>query len=171
MLEEGLQLPGLGEKGYSPSVPSNPASLVQVHGVKQLSGDEFPSSVLTQLWREGSAPVSLLNYSLLRGEGEPSGSGCCFLQLPKGDYSHPTTFTGSYTNMPQCKSTVTPIGRVEVEQRRERKGVHPSKTPTQEGKSSSRLPALIPTVKQALADTRYTAGRSYHHPQAQELLP
>lgn len=32
MLEEGLQLPGLGEMGYSPSVPSNPASLVQVHG-------------------------------------------------------------------------------------------------------------------------------------------
>lgn len=74
-------------------------------------------------------------------------------------------------NMPQCKSTVTPIGRVEVEQRRERKGVHPSKTPTQEGKSSSRLPALNPTAKQALADKRCRTGCSYHHPQPQELLP
>ena len=52
---------------------------------------DFPSSVLTQLWRKGSAPGSLLNYSLLRGEEELPGSGCCFLQLPKGVYSHPTT--------------------------------------------------------------------------------
>lgn len=95
MLEEGLQLPGPGEKGYSPSVPPNPASLVQVHGQKQLSGHEVSSSALTQLWREGSAPASLLNYTLLGAEGELSGSGCCFLQLPKGVYTHPTTFMGS----------------------------------------------------------------------------
>lgn len=95
MLEEGLQLPGLGEKGYSPSLPSNPASLVQVQGQKQLSRDEFPSSALALLWRKGSAPASLLNYSLFRGKEELSGSGCCFLQLPKGVYTHPTTFMGS----------------------------------------------------------------------------
>lgn len=47
MLEEGLQLPGLGENGYLLSVPSNPASLVQEWGQKQLSGDESPSSALS----------------------------------------------------------------------------------------------------------------------------
>lgn len=57
-----------------------------------------------------------------------------------------------------------------MEQRRETKGVHPSKTSTQEGKPS-RFPALIPTVKQALADKRCRTGCSCYHPQPQELLP
>lgn len=57
-----------------------------------------------------------------------------------------------------------------MERRRETKGVHLSKTPTHERKSSW-LPVFIPTVKQVLADKRCRAGHSYHHPQPQELLP
>lgn len=57
-------------------------------------GIDFPSSALTQLRRKGSAPGSLLNYSWFTGEGELSGSGCCFLQLPKSVYTHPTISTG-----------------------------------------------------------------------------
>lgn len=158
--------PGVGEKGYSPSAPPPPKILQAWYRYMNRSssrgaGTDFPSSALSQLWRKGSAPGSLLNYSLLKGGRgavrvrlllSPASQGCLY------PFHH---FHGRYVRLPQCKSTVTPTGRVEVgeEQREgEWKGVHPSKAPTQEGKSSAQLLRSFTLSKPALADRRCKAG-------------
>lgn len=78
MLEEGPQLPGLGERVTSSLFPQTLQAWFRKRDRSSCQGVSFPAqhSALSspQLWREGSAPASLLNYSV---------------------YTHPITFMGS----------------------------------------------------------------------------
>lgn len=96
MLEEGLQLPyGAARCWGEGLLPlcSPPPKILQAwyrymnRSSSQGAGTDFPSSALAQLWRKGSAPGSLLNYSLLKGGRgavrvrlllSPASQGCLY---------------------------------------------------------------------------------------------